>query len=140
MVWLNIQRMVKDLPLPKKFSDGAGGIDLYSAIDTTVPFEDRKLIPTGIKVEIPRGHVGIIKSRSGNALNKLDVQAGVIDSDYRGEIKVLLENAECYGHKVIKKGDRIAQLLILESPQVIIREVEEVSVTERNENGFGSTD
>jgi dUTP pyrophosphatase len=97
------------------------------------------LIKTGIAIEIPKGFVGLVWPRSGLAIKKgVSVLAGVIDSSYRGEIGVVLLNTN-YDDLIIKKGDKIAQLLIQPIETVNIEEVKELSDTERAENGFGSS-
>ncbi len=96
------------------------------------------LVPTGIAAAIPQGYVGLIRDRSGLALAGFQTVAGVIDSDYRGEILI----AGYYVGKdemVINDGERIAQMIILPSPQAEIVEVDELSPTDRGAGGFGST-
>jgi len=119
-------------------SDAA--FDLEADEDTFVYGYSRKLISTGIRMEIPEGYCGIIKSRSGLAVkNSIEVGAGVIDAGYRGEIKVLLCN---YGEDVfyVKPGDRIAQLMIVPVPAVTLEVVAfDLDETTRSDKGFGST-
>lgn len=155
METLQIKRLDsnRDLPLPKYQTEGSAGIDLLSNIDETligcsVDFEDpdkvvidRKLIPTGLSIAIPEGYCGMICSRSGLAVKygiKTNIPVGIIDSDYRGEISISLANTG-YDTFYIKRGDRIAQLLIVPVIQPEISEVKELSTTERGEGGFGST-
>ena len=118
-------------------SDAA--FDLEADEDTFVYGYSRKLISTGVRMAIPEGHCGIIKSRSGLAVkNSIEVGAGVIDAGYRGEIKVLLCN---YGEDsfYVKPGDRIAQLMIVPVPAVTLEVVEDLDETTRSDKGFGST-
>jgi len=118
-------------------SDAA--FDLEADEDTFVYGYSRKLISTGIRMAIPEGYCGIIKSRSGLAVkNSIEVGAGVIDAGYRGEIKVLLCN---YGEDsfYVKPGDRIAQLMIVPVPAVTLEVVEDLDETTRSDKGFGST-
>lgn len=130
-----------DFPVPKYESAGAAGIDLYYAGDCDIflyPGEAR-WVPTGWCFEIPPGYVGLVRDRSGWALT-VTTRAGVIDPDYRGEVKVCLRNETPMGtyRTAIKPGDRIAQLLIIPVFQVSIKEGE-LSYTARGTNGFGST-
>lgn len=118
-------------------SDAA--FDLEADEDTFVYGYSRKLISTSIRMAIPEGYCGIIKSRSGLAVkNSIEVGAGVIDAGYRGEIKVLLCN---YGEDsfYVKPGDRIAQLMIVPVPAVTLEVVEDLDETTRSDKGFGST-
>ncbi len=115
------------------------GLDVHSAEDVIIPPESSELISTSLIIAVPNGHVGLLKSRSGLSVKyKLEVGAGVIDSGYRGEVKVHLYN---HGHIAyhVKAGDRIAQLLTL---PVNLGEYERVSVlvdSPRESDGFGST-
>lgn len=126
--------------LYKKHADDAG-FDICSAEDYEILSADRVLISTKLHVAIPKGYVGILKPRSGLSVSYgTNIGAGVIDSNFRGEIKVLL-TAQSFPF-IIHKGDRIAQMLILKLPQVEPEKVdslEALGVTERGEAGFGST-
>lgn len=137
--------------LPTLGSNGAAGYDLYALIGMTddghynhyniSPGETIK-IGTGISVEIPRGFFGAVFARSGLAAKRGLRPAncvGVIDCDYRGEVIVALHN-DSQTVQTITNGDRIAQLVILPRPQVVMCEVQELSDTERGAGGFGSTD
>jgi dUTP pyrophosphatase len=118
-------------------SDAA--FDIEASEENLVYGYSRKLISTGVRMAIPEGYCGIIKSRSGLAVkNSIEVGAGVIDAGYRGEIKVLLCN---YGEDVlyINPGDRIAQLMLVPVPAVVFEVVEDLDETTRNDKGFGST-
>ena len=118
-------------------SDAA--FDIEADEDSFVYAYSRKLINTGVRMAIPEGYCGIIKSRSGLAVkNSIEVGAGVIDAGYRGEIKVLLCN---YGEDsfYVKPGDRIAQLMIVPVPAVTLEVVEDLDETTRSDKGFGST-
>lgn len=122
---------------PTRATSGAAGFDLYAAEDATV--FSQIVVKTGISVAIPYGYVGLIRPRSGLAVKcGVDVKAGVIDSDYRGELMVLLSIGRQFIPHQIKTGDRIAQLVVV--PNLTDSEVVDVlSDTERGENGFGST-
>lgn len=128
----------------------SAGIDIKSGITTTLRPLETKIINTGIKVAIPKGHVGILASRSGLGVKEGLVVAqgvGVIDSDYRGELKVPIFNRNERERKNVLFGDRIAQLLIMPVIQPAIEVVTVANVyednsldeTERGEGGFGST-
>ena len=125
--------------LPVRQTEGSVGYDLHSIIDTEIPPRSRKLISTGIKIKIPVGTYGRIAPRSSLACKKfIDVGAGVIDNDYRGEIKVLLINNKDDIFEV-RKNDRIAQLIFEKCITPKLEVVNELDETERNEGGFGST-
>jgi dUTP pyrophosphatase len=127
--------------LPRRASDGAAGYDLFSSENVQVPPRGRRLVSTGISIKIPPGLYGRIAPRSGIAVkNGIDVGAGVVDMDYRGEVKVLLFNMSDEAFEVCI-GERIAQLILERHETPAIVEVSELSggKTERGENGFGST-
>jgi len=125
--------------LPTKSHPSDAGWDLYSVEKLDLQPGKRHSVYTGIAFEIPKGHVGLIWPRSGMSVKKgIDVLAGVVDSGYRGEIKVCLLNTgdePC----IINKGDRIAQILFQEVPEFDLEIVEEFSKSDRGEGGFGST-
>jgi dUTP pyrophosphatase len=136
---LKVKKLNNEAKLPVKKRKGDAGFDLYSLEDVELKPGERKLVSTGIAIEIPYGYFGLIKDRSGLAVkNGLHCLAGVVDSNYRGEIKVVLINL---GNEPVKleKHSRIAQLLIIPVPDFEIEEVNELSETERNEKGFGSS-
>ena len=129
--------------LPQYESEGAAGMDLRAFLDSevTIPPLGRKKIPTGLKMEIPAGFEAQVRPRSGLAVNSgLTVlnSPGTIDSDYRGEIEVILINL---GDKdvVINDGQRIAQLVIAPVCHSVIEEVDTLEVSKRGGSGFGST-
>ena len=125
--------------IPKYVHDGDAGADLTASEKKVIPARDRSLVGTDIRLEIPEGHVGLIWPRSGLAIKKgIDCGAGVIDSCYRGEIKVLLFNHSDTEFQ-IEPGDRIAQILIQKVERVQFIPVNELSETTRSEEGFGST-
>lgn len=131
--------------LPTKGSDGAAGYDLYSTEDVTIPPGERRLVSTGLRMKIPSSMYGRIAPRSGLAVrNNIDVGAGVIDSDYRGEVKVLLINN---GNRVsvhLEAGTRIAQIVFEKIAHPTFRtcteeEFHTTGTTTRGSGGFGST-
>ncbi len=129
--------------LPKYHSEGASGLDLRAAIPEPVPIRplERILVPTGISVAIPPGYEGQVRPRSGLALRKgITVlnAPGTIDSDYRGEIKVILINLSEETHQ-IQPGDRIAQIVFAPVARIEWELVDELPQTSRNSGGFGST-
>ncbi|MGB9779350.1 dUTP diphosphatase [Caldanaerobacter sp.] len=133
----------KDLPLPTYMSEGAAGMDLYANVKGEVVINpgEIELIPTGIQIELPPNYEAQIRPRSGLALNygiTLLNTPGTVDSDYRGEIKLIVINL---GKQpvTIRRGQRIAQMVINQiiRPQII--EVEELSETQRSDGGFGHT-
>ncbi|MBW6468108.1 MAG: dUTP diphosphatase [Coriobacteriia bacterium] len=139
---LPIKRVDTDLPLPAYAHEGDAGLDLFAAEPITLrPFE-RGLVPTGIAVAIPEGYAGFVQPRSGLALRtglSLVNTPGLIDSHYRGEIKVIAINLDPETPITIERGDKIAQLVIQPVARVQLSEVESLDETVRGEGGFGST-
>ncbi len=139
---LRIVRLDKDLPLPAYAYEGDAGLDLVSAIDVVLePFE-RIAIPTGLAIAIPEGYAGFVQPRSGMALKRglsMVNTPGLIDSNYRGELKVAAINLDAHEPVVIARGERIAQLVIQEVPIVSLVEVDSLDDTVRGANGFGSS-
>ena len=141
MEFLKVYKLSDNASLPIRGSDRAAGCDLFSAEDSIVSPKSRKLIKTDIIVIIQDGYYGRIAPRSGLAVkNFIDVGAGVIDSDYRGNVGILLFN---FGDTdfIVKKHDKIAQLII---EQIAIPKIVEIfdintDITSRGSNGFGST-
>ena len=136
---LLVKKLTGSAYVPTRGSSLAAGYDMCSSVDTTIKSGCHGLVDTGIAFTVPYGTYGRIAPRSGLAVKKgIQVGAGVIDRDYTGEVKVVLFN---HGEEdfEIKKGDRIAQLIIekIEMPEIKI--VTELLVTERGEGGFGST-
>lgn len=139
---LKVRKLKPDATVPTKANLSDAGFDLYASEDATIFSGKTALIGTSIALEIPEGHVGLIWPRSGLSVKYgLDVLAGVIDSGYRGEIKVCLLNTKnIYSDIKITKGDKIAQILIQEVPRFIMVEAENLSESSRGEKGFGSSD
>lgn len=137
---LVFERIHPDAIIPTKGSKGAACYDLYSIESGKVYFGNVTTLSTGIKMAIPDGYMGHIVPRSGLAIkNGIQVLAGIIDNDYRGEIKVALTNAISYEVYQVCAGDRIAQLLIIPNPSLMTREGKVDDNTERGDAGFGST-
>ncbi len=129
--------------LPAYKTSGSAGMDLHAAIEAPVKLGslERQLIPTGLFIELPQGYEAQIRPRSGLAVKKglsMVNTPGTIDSDYRGEIKVILVNLS-NDVQEIEPGERIAQMVIAAYTQVSWEEVSELSETARGEGGFGST-
>ncbi len=125
--------------LPTYSYPGDAGADLRAASDVMIPAEGQAMVSTGLKLALPEGYVGLIWPRSGLAVKQgLDTGAGVVDSSYRGEIKVLLFN---HSHlaRTLKKGDRVAQILVQKVETVQFIQVDQLEDTRRGDSGFGST-
>lgn len=134
---------MNDLPLPAYATEGSAGMDVCAAVDseTTIQPGETALIPAGICIELPIGFEAQIRPRSGLALKHsvgILNAPGTIDSDYRGEVKILLTN---FGKKdfVVKRGDRIAQMIIGRYTRIEWSEVGGLGETVRGEGGFGHT-
>jgi dUTP pyrophosphatase len=139
---LRVQRLDAGLPLPAFANPGDAGLDLYAAKDIMLAPMQRALVPTGIKVAIPAGHAGYVQPRSGLALRKgLSIvnTPGLIDSQYRGEVQVIAINLDESEPISIRRGERIAQLVVLEVPAVEVVECDALDETQRGEGGFGSS-
>lgn len=135
-----VQRLDPHLPLPQYAHDGDAGVDLYAREDTVLaPNGGRALMPTGIAIAIPLGYAGFVLPRSGLALhNGISVvnAPGLIDSHYRGELKVVLLNTDSTRPYHVHRGDRIAQLVIQKVENVTWVEVDELDANNRG-GGFG---
>ncbi|HUH65724.1 MAG TPA: dUTP diphosphatase [Syntrophales bacterium] len=132
-----------DISLPRYMTEKAAGMDIYAAVaeDETIQPGERKMIPSGIAIALPEGYEAEIRPRSGLAIKKgvtLVNAPGTIDADYRGEIGILLINhgAEPF---VIKRGDRIAQMVVHRVCKVSWIESKELDATPRSDGGFGHT-
>ena len=137
-----IKRLDKSVELPSYAYTGDAGLDLRASESVTIEPLKRVLIPTGLAIAIPEGYAGFVQPRSGLAL-KLGLSIantpGLIDSHYRGELKVIAVNLDTDAPIAIEKGDRIAQLVIQQVPQVTLVEVDELDETDRGQGGFGSS-
>lgn len=141
-VVLPIKRLDPEVVLPSYAYEGDAGLDLRAIVDIDLaPFE-RKLVPTGLAIAIPEGFAGFVQPRSGLALKvglSMANTPGLIDSHYRGELKVIAVNLDANETIHISKGERIAQLVIQRVPVVTLMEVEELDKTDRGTGGFGSS-
>lgn len=136
-------RGFEDLPTPRFMTEGSAGIDIFAAVDESIVLKpgERKLVPSGICMELPKGYEAQARPRSGLALKygiTLLNSPGTIDWDYRGEVKIIMIN---HGNEDFKidRGDRIAQLVINKVEIAEIQLVEEIEHTDRGNGGFGST-
>ena len=139
---LPIKRLDPDLPLPAYAHEGDAGLDLLAAEGCELAPGERTAIPTGLAVAIPEGHAGFVHARSGRALREgLGVAngPGLIDSGYRGEIKVIVVNLDKESPIKVERGDKIAQLVIQRVERADLLEVDELPDTTRGSGGFGST-
>jgi dUTP pyrophosphatase len=139
---LNLKKINSDAVIPTYAKQGDAGADLYSVEDTEIWPGERKLVSTGIAIEVPEGFVGLIHPRSGMAANHgvtVLNTPGTIDAGYRGELKVILINLDKHKKFEVHKGDRIAQLVIQAVERVDFTELQELSDSVRNVDGFGSS-
>lgn len=139
---LEIKRLDPGLPLPAYQREGDAGLDLHSAADVTIGPGERTVVGTGITVAIPSGYVGLTTPRSGLAATaglSIVNTPGVVDSGYRGEIKLILVNLDLSEKIEIRRGERVAQLLVVPVAVAEVIEVDELPSTERGEGGLGST-
>ena len=138
-----IRRLDPGLPLPAAQHEGDAGLDLYAAGDVTLDARGgRALVPTGIAIAIPAGHAGFVQPRSGLALRHgvtVVNSPGLVDAGYRDEIRVLLVNLDPRDAFEIRRGDRIAQLVIQRFERVEWDEVADLDDTDRGLGGWGST-
>jgi len=130
-------------PLPEYATDGAAGMDLRADLVTPVVLKslERKLIPTGLFIELPHGYEAQVRPRSGLAIKQGITclnSPGTIDSDYRGEIKIVLINLSGED-QIINPGDRIAQLVLQKTEKIRWQQVTVLTETDRSNGGFGST-
>lgn len=141
-VVIKVKKLTSTAIVPTKSRKTDAGYDLYSDEDIALYAEDTKLISTGIAFAIPDGYAGLIWDRSGLGSKGIHRHAGVIDSSYRGDVKVALSNSRS-SHKdniyFISKGDRIAQILFQKVPHFDLVEIEELDDTDRGSSGFGSS-
>jgi dUTP pyrophosphatase len=138
-----LKRLDPDVAVPAYAKPGDAGLDLCAAESVTLlPGGGRALVPTGMAIAIPEGYAGFVQPRSGLALQHgvtcLNTP-GLIDSGYRGELKVLLINTDPNEPFEITRGERIAQLVVQRVEHVVFREVDELDDSDRGEGGFGHT-
>ena len=138
MKGIKIRRVTPEATLPTRAHPGDAGMDLYNLEDIQLQPGEGKATRTGIALAIPDGHVGLVADRSSLAKRGVKTAGGVIDAGYRGEIHIVVWNIS--GEPVfLKRGDRIAQLLILPIATPAVVDVFELDSTDRGEKGFGSS-
>lgn len=137
---MKVKLLTETAKAPTRGSKEAAGLDIYSDEFFDIYSDEIAIVSTGLSVKIPGGHVGLIKPRSGLAFKHgIDTLAGVIDSDYRGEIKVMLTTHDGDTHVNFGKGERIAQLVIVPCYMGDVELVDSLDDTARGDNGFGSS-
>ena len=143
MLDLAIQLLDPELPVPTYAHEGDAGLDLYARIDGVItPGGGRLLVPTGIAIALPAGHAGFVLPRSGLAL-KFGVTVanapGLVDAGYRDELKVILLNTHPAEPYIMRRGDRVAQLVVQRVESVSLRIVVDLGDSDRGTGGFGSS-
>ncbi len=139
---LRIKRLDPTVELPGYAYAGDAGLDLRANEDAFLAPHERRLVSTGLAIAIPEGYAGFVQPRSGLALKaglSMANTPGLVDSQYRGELKVICVNLDDSEPIEIHKGDRIAQLVIQKVPVVTLVEVDELDSTDRGDGGFGSS-
>jgi dUTP pyrophosphatase len=142
VIEVEIVRLRADARVPERAYAGDAGVDLAACEPVTLAPGERALVPTGLAVAIPEGYAGFVQPRSGLATRHgvtIVNAPGLIDSGYRGEIQVVLLNTDKEATFSADAGERIAQLVILPVPEVVLREVDELPSSERGVRGFGSS-
>jgi dUTP pyrophosphatase len=142
MTELRVRRIHPDAQMPAGAYPGDAGLDLASVEDVVLGPGERRTVATGLAVAIPPGHGGFVQPRSGLAARHgitVVNSPGLIDSGYRGELKVVLLNTDAAEPFHVRPGDRIAQLVVLALPQVEVIEASDLPPSERAERGFGSS-
>jgi dUTP pyrophosphatase len=137
-----VQRLDAGVPLPARAHPGDAGLDLYASEDVTLKPGERASVGTGIAIAIPDGYAGFVVPRSGLAAKHgvgVVNAPGLIDSGYRGEVRVLLVNLDQDDAVELRRGERIAQLVVQHVVEATLREVAELPPSRRGEGGFGST-
>lgn len=136
-----VRRLDPEMPLPSYAKPGDAGLDLASTVEVTLePRGGRAVIPTGIAIALPEGYAGFVLPRSGLALRSgvtVTNAPGLIDSGYRGELRVILQNTDPEAAVTIRRGDRIAQLVVQSVSSAELVEVHELPDSERGVGGFG---
>jgi dUTP pyrophosphatase len=142
VIEIQIKLLDEGLPMPRYQHEGDAGLDLPSRVDYVLEPGERAMIPTGIAVAIPRGYAGFVLPRSGLAARHgiaLVNSPGLVDSGYRGEMAIIMINTDRHEPFQIRRGDRIAQLVIQKVVEATTVRVRELDSTSRGAGGFGST-
>ena len=135
---LRVKRIHPEAKLPVYGHSGDAGLDLFSVVDRGLAPGEVFAVPTGIQVAVPAGHVGLVWDKSGISLKSVHRLAGVVDSGYRGEVQVVLINLGAASF-AIKKGMKVAQMLVQSVAAVEVVESDSLDDTPRGQGGFGST-
>jgi len=139
---VQVVRLDPDLPLPSYAHPGDAGADLRTTVDVTLEPGERALVPTGIALALPVGYVALVHPRSGLAARhglSIVNTPGTVDAGYRGEVKVLLVNHDLREAVSLRRGDRVAQLVLQRVEQAVFEEVDRLPDSERGAGGYGST-
>ena len=142
MVQISITRLDPELPLPLYAHPGDAGADLHAAVEVTLQPGERALVPTGIAMALPEGYVGLVHPRSGLAARhgiSIVNAPGTIDAGYRGEVQVCLVNTDRSEPFTVRRGDRIAQLVVQRCETALFEESAELPGSARGAGGYGST-
>ena len=139
---IQVLRLDPDLPLPSYAHPGDAGADLVTAVDVTLAPGERALVPTGVAIALPEGYVGLVHPRSGLAARhglSIVNTPGTVDAGYRGEVKVLLVNLDPREPVTLRRGDRVAQLVVQRVERAAFVAVERLTDSARGTGGYGST-
>ena len=139
---IQVQRLDADLPLPAYAHPGDAGADLLTTVDVTLAPGERALVPTGIAIALPDGYVALVHPRSGLAARhglSIVNSPGTVDAGFRGEIKVMLINHDPVEPIELRRGDRVAQLVIQRVEHALFTEVGDLPDSVRGDGGYGST-
>lgn len=142
MVTIRVRRLDPDVPLPAYAHPGDAGADLHAAADVLLEPGQRALVPTGIALALPDGHVGLVHPRSGLAARhgiSIVNAPGTVDAGYRGEVQVCLVNTDTTTAFQVRRGDRIAQLVVQRVETATFEEADDLGNTARGSGGYGST-
>ena len=142
MIELQVRRLRPEASLPGRAYAGDAGLDLASCERVVLAPGERAVVPTGLAVAIPEGFAGFVQARSGIAARHgiaVVNSPGLVDSGYRGELRVVLLNTDRNATFVVEVGDRIAQLVVLPVPELELVEVDDLPDSERSVRGFGSS-
>jgi dUTP pyrophosphatase len=142
VIEIAVRRLREDAVLPRQAYEGDAGFDLAACEEVTLGPGERAIVPTGIAMEIPEGHAGFVQPRSGLAARHgiaIVNSPGLVDSGYRGEVRVVLLNTDASEPFTVEPGMRIAQLVVAPVASVRLVEVDELATSERGPRGFGSS-
>jgi len=142
MVTIRVRRLDPDVPMPAYAHPGDAGADLHAAADVLLEPGQRALVPTGIAIALPQGHVGLVHPRSGLAARhgiSIVNAPGTVDAGYRGEVQVCLVNTDTTTPFQVRRGDRIAQLVVQRVETAAFEEADDLGNTARGSGGYGST-